>query len=129
MRIYDFEQFSHVVYLVRFSASGLVQRHPDRPDTPTKVKILGRDVRDAVFMEVCGGDDQFAAVEVQGTAITWGWADEHGMVKTTRAVMESTVWIHAGKIDGPILNAIITVERAVCCDPLTGSTKVWQGRG
>ena len=125
MRIYDFEQFSNVVYLVRFSASGLVRRHADRPDAQTKVLVLGREIKDAVFMETCGGNDEFAAVEVIGTAITWGWGDESGMVKTTRTVMESTVWVHAGRIDGPIRDARIKIERAVCCDPTTGSTKVW----
>jgi len=122
MRIYDFEQFSHVVYLIRFSAIGLVRRHPERPDAPTKVLVLGREIEDAVFMEVCGGNDEFAALEVVGTAIAWGWADEYGLLKTTRTVRESTVWVHSGKIDGPIRNTIITIERAVCCDPTTGST-------
>jgi len=125
MRIYNVSSFTMVVYLIRFSAAGLVRRHHDYPDNPTKIRILGRDVRDAVFMEVCGGDDEFAAVEVQGTAITWGWGDRQGMHDAAQIVKESSVWVHAGKIDGIIRDAVISIERVVGCDPKTGSTKVW----
>jgi len=128
MRIYDFEQFNRVVFLIYFSATGLVRRYPDRTDAPTRVLVLGREVKDAVFMETDGGNNEFAAVEIVGTAIVWGWGDERGMLGTTKTVKESTVWVHAGKIDGPIRNGTISIERAVCCDPQTGSTKVWARR-
>jgi hypothetical protein len=121
MRIYDLEPNARVVYLIGFSATGFVRRQ-DGPDTPIRVTILSRLVQDSIFMEIDGGNDEYAAVEVHGTAITWNWGDQQGMLNAVQTVLDASVWIDSGQINGIIKDAATSINRVVGCEPLSGKT-------
>ena len=125
MRLKDFEPIDQIVYIVRMSAHGLVHRACGDHRTPITVTVLGRRCEDACYIETAGGNDQYAAVEVICSAITWGKGGTIGRDETLDRIPDSTIWVQSSdKVDGPMINSTIRVLCVTQVDPRSGDTVV-----
>jgi hypothetical protein len=121
MRVAEFDLCVRVVYLIGFVAQGVVRRGLGYCPT-IHVTALGRRCEDAVLMEIAGGDQFHAAVEVHGTAVCWGWGGISGREHAVEQVMANDIWVSSGWIDGPLQDAIISIERITVVDPEIGDS-------